>query len=610
MQKNDIENSCVILYTTANMNLDIVALIEKNPLTRLNKDYQSILITKIKERFSENQQQLFVASFFCYLNYNSKNDFVIDLETVWKFVGFSRKDPAKVILTKHFTIDIDYKIVIQRSLDNLCVGRPTEQIMMTINTFKKFCLKAGTKKADEIHDYYIKLEELLQETMNDESNELKLQLENRNTQIEQHSNDLKIKEQEHNESLNKEKELERQRVLLSQFATVGCIIYIAKIKSLPNGEYVIKIGESRRGITNRFNEHKSNYEETLLLDCFAVNKSKDFESFLHNHELIKPNRVTDLIGHSHERELFLIGKHISYVSLINIINKNIKYFNDSSSENEIEKLRLQNENIKLQIESGRNVNSIQIEKLQKSVEDLQKSNIQILEKLNSQQTRLTTGFNQSLVTLGPRLQKINPETMQLIKVYETVTECMNEDNKLKRPSLNKAVIENTVYHGFRWVLVDRELDASILSSIESTKVTKIQHLGYIAKLNMEKTVIMNVYLDRKTASVDNGYPSSSSLDTPVKNFALTNGNYYIVYDSCDDDLKNDFMERHNGNEPVLYKCGVGQFNSENQMVMDFICKYDCLKQLKMSDKTLAKALDKDVMYNNYYFRSIGSKLKI
>ena len=36
--------------------------------------------------------------------------------------------------------------------------------MLTINTFKKFCLKAETKKADEIHDYFIKLEELLQET--------------------------------------------------------------------------------------------------------------------------------------------------------------------------------------------------------------------------------------------------------------------------------------------------------------------------------------------------------------------------------------------------------------------------------------------------------------
>ena len=48
-----------------------------------------------------------------------------------------------------------------------------------MNTFKKFCIKAGTKKADEIHDYYIKLEELLQQTINEETNELRLQLQNK-----------------------------------------------------------------------------------------------------------------------------------------------------------------------------------------------------------------------------------------------------------------------------------------------------------------------------------------------------------------------------------------------------------------------------------------------
>ncbi len=33
------------------------------------------------------------------------------------------------------------------------------------------------KAADEVHDYYIKLEELLQETINEETNELRLQLQ-------------------------------------------------------------------------------------------------------------------------------------------------------------------------------------------------------------------------------------------------------------------------------------------------------------------------------------------------------------------------------------------------------------------------------------------------
>jgi hypothetical protein len=47
---------------------------------------------------------------------------------------------------------------------------------MTINTFKKFCLKADTKKADEIHEYYIGLEELLHETLDEETQELREQL--------------------------------------------------------------------------------------------------------------------------------------------------------------------------------------------------------------------------------------------------------------------------------------------------------------------------------------------------------------------------------------------------------------------------------------------------
>ena len=47
--------------------------------------------------------------------------------------------------------------------DQIKGGHNKEIIMLNIARFKKFCLKAGTKKADEIHDYYIKLEETLHE---------------------------------------------------------------------------------------------------------------------------------------------------------------------------------------------------------------------------------------------------------------------------------------------------------------------------------------------------------------------------------------------------------------------------------------------------------------
>jgi hypothetical protein len=223
------------------------------------------------------------------------------------------------------------------------------------------------------------------------------------------------------------------------------------------------------------------------------------------------------------------------------------------------------------------------------------------------QIKTTTGFNQPLVTLGPRLQKINPETMTIVKVYESVAECIKEYNfKVKRPSIDKAVRENIIYNEYRWAFVDRNLDPNIIHDILPTKQTKVQNLGYVAKMNIDKTEILNVYIDRKTAAIENGYASSSALDNPVKNASVSNGHYYMLYDKCADELKDKFEQKYG--TPLLYKDGIGQYTNE-ELIREFICKYDCIKQLKMSDKTLTKALDKNIMYNDCYFRTLGSKLK-
>ena len=44
---------------------------------------------------------------------------------------------------------------------------------MTIKTFKSLCLKAQTKKANEIHEYYMNMEETLHDFINEESIEIK-----------------------------------------------------------------------------------------------------------------------------------------------------------------------------------------------------------------------------------------------------------------------------------------------------------------------------------------------------------------------------------------------------------------------------------------------------
>jgi len=71
------------------MSVDIVNLIESNPITKFSGDYQSKLIEKVKNHFTNYEQQLFLSSFYCYFNCDSKKDFVIDLDNVWKWIGFS-----------------------------------------------------------------------------------------------------------------------------------------------------------------------------------------------------------------------------------------------------------------------------------------------------------------------------------------------------------------------------------------------------------------------------------------------------------------------------------------------------------------------------------------
>jgi len=596
--------------------LNIVNLIESNPIAKLTNVYNNKFLAKIQENFTEMEQQIFISSCYCYLNYN-ENDFVIDLDNIWTWLGFSQKQRAKELLKKHFTINIDYKCLLlktQGQKHNGHGGSNKETIMLNIDCFKLLCIKADTKKANEIHGYFIKLEKILHQIIQEECNEFKFKLENAQHAITQ------IEESKSKEITTKVSK-EREQSLLRDYGTIGSVVYIIKVKSYETGEYIIKIGESRRGVQLRYNEHKSHYDEVLLLDCFPVKKSKDFENFIHSHKDIKFNRVTDLQGHETERELFLIGKGLTYKILLNVINSNIKKF-DEHNESDYEKLKAENETLKEIISSSKNPtvqlknemhydNSILQELLngqKQMMQQIQQLQKLILEKPNTTtQIKTTTNFNQPLVTVGPRLQQINPESMTLNKVYESLAECLKEYNfKVKRPSIMKAISENTVYYGFRWAYVDRNADPNTITNIEPTKPTKIQNVGYIAKLNAEKTEIINVYLDRKVAATNNNYNSSSALDNPVKNGTITNGHYYALFDKCSDELKNSFIELHG--EPLLYKDGVGKYNSENELDQEFTCKYDLIKQLKMSDKTLAKALDKNVLYNGSYYKSLGSKL--
>ena len=312
--------------------LNIVNLIESNPITKLSSDYNYKLLVKIKNNFTDFEQQVFLSSFYCYLNYHPINDFVIDLDNVWKWLGFSQKVNAKTLLEKQFTINKDYIVPLllqQKKLPHTKGGQNKETIMLNINTFKKFCLKAGTKKADEIHEYYIKMEGLIQEVINEDCVELKKQLEDQKQQLE-----------DQKQNIGKEKEELKEKTLLEQFPLNTQCIYIGLINNKTLGipgnkmynETVIKFGQSNN-LQERVKTHKKTYDNFRLYSAFKVKNKIEIENCIKKHVTLKERLRIISIDDITYREIIALDDNEFVIENVEQIIKEIIKENEYNIEN-------------------------------------------------------------------------------------------------------------------------------------------------------------------------------------------------------------------------------------------------------------------------------------
>lgn len=349
--------------------LDIVSLIEQNPITKLSGNYHNKLITKIKDKFNDSQQQMFVASFYCFLNCDKKNDFIIDLDNVWKWLGFNQKYNAKRLLEQHFVLDKDYKDLLLRTEEQIKQtkgGHNKHTILLNIDTFKKLCLKAGTKKADEVHEYYIQLEETLHEVIQEESNELKLQLENYKTEITANE---------------KDKLIIREKTLLQQFPNNTQCVYYGIIDNVSDkNEKLIKFGNSNF-LKNRVNKHKETYSNFWLVNAFKVDNKLQIENAIKNN-LFFNERIRSITLNCKKYVELISIENTSFDELDKII-KGIITSIEFSPENYI-KILQENKDLKLQLEiknDNDNINDIIL--LTAENKHLKTQNIALIKKLDS-----------------------------------------------------------------------------------------------------------------------------------------------------------------------------------------------------------------------------------
>ena len=288
-------------HTPQHQELNIVELIEKNPITRLSQEYNGRLLTKIQESFTGFEQQLFVSSFYCYLNYDKNMDFIVDLDNVWNWLGFASKFVSLRTLEKHFKIDVDYKNLTALDAPKIKIngGQNKQTIMLTVRCFKSLCLKAQTKKASEIHEYYMKMEEVLHQIVDEETDELKQQLEQKNAMIQSviQEKDSVI------QSTKKEKQRAVEQAIIGQFPLNTECIYFGTIDNTnAENEKLIKFGHTN-DLSTRLIDHRKKYQNFVLVAAFRVQNKVEIENLIKTYPKIKRQVRSIEVGGKNKTEI-------------------------------------------------------------------------------------------------------------------------------------------------------------------------------------------------------------------------------------------------------------------------------------------------------------------
>jgi predicted nuclease with TOPRIM domain len=305
--------------------IDIAALVERAPLARLTDGCNGRLVVKVRERFSETQQQLFFASFYCYMNYIEDTEFVVDLDNVWKWLGFSQKVRAKQLLESNFVLDVDYKCLLSLAGEQKSAGRGghnKQTVLMTVRTFKRLCLKAGTSKADEVHEYYLNMERMLQDVVAEECADLSAQMKRKDAEMRAATEKLAVatdKLERFSTKAEREKQLLREKTLLEQFPdNVQCVYYGTVLDRGEADETLVKFGCSNK-LRVRTKAHHHAFAQFALAGAFRVENKLMVENALKAHPVLEARRRTAVVRGALQTELWCVDG-LSFDELDKIIH--------------------------------------------------------------------------------------------------------------------------------------------------------------------------------------------------------------------------------------------------------------------------------------------------
>ena len=618
----------------------------------------------IKKLSNEDEKQ-FALHFKLYLDYGDNNKiFPIDFDDVWKLCEFTRKNDAKRILLKHFKENEDYIMIRKEEQsfnDENCYGirrsdfllpepleyndenrssflksdfllpeplenneednrknnggHNKETIMLNVDTFKEFCMKASTSKAKEIRNYYLKLEKIFFLYTKEQLSYEKEKNKKLETVINNFDN--------------------KQNKIYKNVYNNQNVVYILKLQSFNDGKYIIKIGYTdnlKDRIYKLTSEYSTIENPIIIMDIFPCEDNKKFETFLHNHPDIVKYKYTNTINNKKSSiETYIIDDY-KYEKIKRIIEFNIIYYNGKNIElikenNKTLELHLKLKELEL-IEKYPEKFELLCELKKKEIDfnnklydnpeffdkyiDLYKNQI-INDNINNKEIIKEEEIKTEIIVkkttdCGPFVQVYDGnDTTKLLHVFNSITDTIRNIKDTSFTGIKNAATYNRLYKGYRWYFVNRnDPNPNEIKDIGETIVPNQKNVEFIALLDIKMENIEKVFIKQK--DISKFLNQNESAVCRAINFKLPLSNKYLIYwHLISNELQDNYLKSNT--LPLLTDKQNGKKVQKidpktNEIIKTYLSIVDAIKDLKISPKTIKKINNDNSIYNDYKLKLI------
>lgn len=314
---------------------------------------------------------------------------------------------------------------------------------------------------------------ILDDIIFNESKELKRQLQEKE----------KLLIEKDLEFINQSK-IEKHNFLLDKFSYKRCI-YVMEVE-----KDKIKIG-STGDINSRKNNLKDVFGVCLFVDVFECEYYREVEQNIL--VALRKHLYKEKINGHFSKEIILLTDQFNYAQLVRIVKEEIKKHNQYMEE--LQSISYYKNKIS-ELQTCIVEKQLIIQKLlHEKLNDKQLTEIfNVVQPITPIQTPSVQKEQVEIVAKGRQIQEIDPDNLDVIKkIYKSMIYALRENSGYEKHAIQKAIKNNTIYKGSRWLYVEHHQNPNIVNNISPTVDSSQPEQKCIVKINKERTKITECF---------------------------------------------------------------------------------------------------------------------